>query len=172
MSTLDPGPTKPATATTSSTRIDTARIPSGITAAIPAPASAEAKRLPRMISSLKVGYRTARPIASWTLKKEPLGGSPTTHSASLKSSSASFSPTFRSFDAMTTRRTATLAFTGSRFSCLNTRKLANPATTSASISVITILERFIRTNPFPYFSTLGVWGAGGRIPLRSPPGAR
>src|SRR5438105_3999104 len=49
------GPPKPATASTSSTRMDTARIPCGITAPMPAPAPADANLLPRMISSLNVG---------------------------------------------------------------------------------------------------------------------
>ncbi len=63
-STRLPGPTKPATAVTSSTRTLSARIPSGITIESPPPASLSASFEPSSGSLTRIGVTTPRPSTS------------------------------------------------------------------------------------------------------------
>src|SRR6267378_4026820 len=63
MSTRVPGPTKPATETTSFTRTETARIPGGISDGKPDPAFSGASLLRRINKPLDMGITTPRPNA-------------------------------------------------------------------------------------------------------------
>src|SRR5579859_7371916 len=82
-STIVPGITNPATATTSFTATETARMPSGIVAGSPAPAASGASLPSRMGSFSATEVITARFAQSWMRVNMPATGSPSGHGISL-----------------------------------------------------------------------------------------
>jgi hypothetical protein len=96
------GSTYPATPITSSTRTETARMPSGIIGGSPAPASFEASLVGSSGSFFTIGEITPRPMSSSVVVKAPSGACPSGNCAMRRSSAFSAAPSGRSEAATTT----------------------------------------------------------------------
>ena len=96
-----PGVTNPATPTTSSTRTETARIPSGITAGRPAPASFGASLAARIGSFSTTAVIKAWSTQSSTRLNDPANAVPAGQAISRKSSARRRDPSDRGAAATT-----------------------------------------------------------------------
>jgi len=101
-STRVPGPTNPATWMTSSTRMLTARMPSGITIGRPPPASLTAIFAGMSGSFIATFWIRPRPRTSSTEDEYPSGTASPGHWETLMSATSRMCPTGRSRDATTT----------------------------------------------------------------------
>ena len=144
-STRVPGTVKPATAITSSTFTEMARMPTGIVGGRPAPAPRGASLLSVIGSFSATGLRRPRPTASSTFANPPATGLLVGQAMRRTSPGPTSAPTGRALAATTTCWVAiSTSFTGMRWTARYTAKLATPAAARATTRTTSVrTSRFI-----------------------------